>query len=384
MNILYIADPGSIHDIRWVRYFASKEDARCFVVARRHHRKETGTAIFLRNPEVLLVGTIDDPSVVRPWQNWIQSYKIRRLVAKYRIDVIHVLYAEPNALWASWKRMFGVPVMVTTRGTDILRTIPEFFKSDGFIKKRVARNYLRAFMQADHITCTSGHQVKSLTALGVPSSRISLVRTGVDVKALVNSVSDLAGLPDIGKPFVLMPRNMSPAYNHEFTLDAIALLVPELRKRYAYVFVNADTTEKEYFSKIRTKASEVDADIVFLPSLPHEHLIALVRRASLVVMNPLSDGSPVTAMEAMAYRVPLILPPLPYDKVIFENVCTFDEWKASVLAGKITELLLAPADYLTSIVERNFARVNDYGNTDKELSRVWELYVRLRTKQEIR
>ncbi len=106
---------------------------------------------------------------------------------------------------------------------------------------------------------------------------------------------------------------MKPVYNHEFTVGAISKLPADIRTQYSFVFVNADSAYPAYVENIKRLIREVDARIHFLPSLPHEQMLSLYKQAALVVMKPLSDGSPVSAMEAMISKVPVILGPIPYD-----------------------------------------------------------------------
>src|SRR5690606_1886260 len=121
----------------------------------------------------------------------------------------------------------------------------------------------------------------------------------------------------------LMPRKMDPVYNHEFTLDAITLLSQVVKEKFAFVFLDADSHQKSYVKFIREKAQFTGADVRFLPLQTPVRLISLYKQSTLVVMNPHSDGSPVTAMEAMACGKPVILPPLPYDEEIFSGAFFF-------------------------------------------------------------
>jgi glycosyltransferase involved in cell wall biosynthesis len=377
MNILYIANPASIHDTRWINFFAAKQQVRCFVIVRKWHLRDLPHGRSGFNEKVSIVQFIDDPSTIRFWRNWLVIYKIWKAVRVYKIEAIHILYAEPNALWAQWKWIFRVPMIVSTRGTDVLRTIPEFFSRKRFLDRRVAKNYLRAFKNANRITCTSTIQIESLSRMGIPSSKTSLVRTGVDFSLLHNAGKDTATRYRVEKPFVLMPRKMSGIYDHNFTLDAIALLDPWIRDRYNFVFVNSDTNEQAYFQTIQARSRAMAARIQFLPTVPQQDLFGLFLECSLVVMNPRSDGSPVSAMEAMACKAPVVLPPLDYDEVVFAHAFSFDEWTPNSLKEKITEVLNMPSELIASHSEKNWTAVYKHGNMESELTGLFNLYFQM-------
>jgi glycosyltransferase involved in cell wall biosynthesis len=99
-----------------------------------------------------------------------------------------------------------------------------------------------------------------------------------------------------------------------------------LRKKYAFVFINTAEENDPYFKAVSDKSRGIEADVRFLPTLNHLGLLGLCKEASLIVMNSRSDGTRVTAMEAMACKKPVILPPLPYDVEIFPADSIFNEW----------------------------------------------------------
>lgn len=373
MNILYIADPNSVHDIRWINSFAEKENFRCFIIGRKHHLDHyRRSQRLLLNERVRIVGYVEDPSTIRPWETCFGALRIKVAIYKHEIDILHLMYAEPNSLWSAWKWLFRIPVIVTTRGTDVLKTIPAFSYSKNLLSRIVTWKYRQALSNADWITCTSASQVRALRRMGVRTTA-TVIRTGVDFNLIRSAITKGRG-KSIERPFVLMPRNMRRLYNHEFTLGAIRILDQKFKSRYAFVFLDSDTVEKQYYHAIRDTAQHVDADVRFLPSLSQLEWLGLCCRASLVVMNPWSDGSPVTAMEAMACRVPVILPPLEYDEDVFADAFCFEEWTEVSLKNAIEKILDSGAEIIKELTDKNFENVYRNGNTKTEMQKVENIY----------
>lgn len=84
-----------------------------------------------------------------------------------------------------------------------------------------------------------------------------------------------------------------------------------------------------------------DVNFLFLEEIPQATIFELTRNASIVIMNPKSDGTPVSAIESMAVETPVILGPLDYDQDIFnqDTIWRLNEWSASELTDTIVEIL---------------------------------------------
>lgn len=372
MKILYLADPNLIHDIRWINIMQSKGNI-CYLLPRHQHDVQFRSRGKKLPPGIRLLDPISDPSTRRPLRDLLQALKVRRIVRTNKIDLIHIIYAEPNALWGNWKFLFKVPVVLTTLGTDVLVTIPSFFKKKDWMSRCVAWQYRRALNKFNVITCTSERQIRNLLTFNINVS-LSLIRTGVDCRLVDSTDIDMASKIGLDKPFILMPRNMKPLYNHEFTLDAIGLLSRKVRDNFSFVFVNSCTENREYFKKICTKAERISADIRFFPTFSHPEIISLYKQASLVVMNPVSDGSPVSAMEAMACKTPVILPPLNYDNEIFHQCYFFEQWDPGALKNRIEEVLMMDRKDMEERLERASAAIEVNGDVREEIGKLERIY----------
>ncbi|MEL7001955.1 MAG: glycosyltransferase, partial [Bacteroidota bacterium] len=128
LNILYFADPNTVHDIKWIEFFTKRELCKAYLICRPHQYKQ-----YLETPGLIDQCKASNILVMKPVKylsikNWIATIKgvryIDSVIRKNEIALIHVMYAEPNALWALFKFVFRIPMLLTTRGTDILYTIP--------------------------------------------------------------------------------------------------------------------------------------------------------------------------------------------------------------------------------------------------------------------
>jgi len=377
MNILYLADPGLIHDLKWMRFFTPNHN--CFVVARAHHQAHLQSPQwkqFLAEENVEYLGQIEDFSIRHFLRSRQEMNKLATWVKEYKIDLIHLFYAEPNALWAYFRKSLGVKMVLTSRGTDVLQTIPQFFQAGGWKNGLIRHFYGRAFGQLDQIVSTSLRQAQSIEQyFPQVQKEIAIIRTGVDVD-LFEEEQPHALPPELkDKQFVFFPRAMRPLYQQELAIAAIELLPKSILSKYHFVFVNKDGKEFAYLDQIAQLMENGEANYIWLPNLRQEALWQSYKSANLVVMTPKSDGTPVTAIEAMLSKTPLILPPLAYDEDLFSETCLqFKEWNAKSLAQEIQQALVKPQ---TKMVEEAYLRAKGLADRKTEMTRLGQIYDKL-------
>lgn len=368
-----MADPNSIHDLKWMQSFT--EENEVFLIARKQHLAELkiSSSDFYNLYGIQIIGSIDDFSVVWFWKSINLWKQLQKIVSTWKIDLFHVLYAEPNALVGLYKKSFTIPFVLTTRGTDILKTIPTAFKKNDLLNRVVSLAYRKAFHNFDCITCTSELQIRVIQDLKLTKTSPVLIRTGINTERIDQVINTNESHPLTGKNFILFPRNMRPLYNHEFALESIRLLPDEVLKKYHMVFLNADSKDKIYVTQIRKLMKEIPANFIFLNTQPQETLWLLNKDATLIVMTPKSDGAPVSAMEALYCGSNLILPPLTYDQDLFsQNVVQFASWNPLSLAKSIVEVL-QKGNSSSDISKRI---ILEKGNTSTEMKKLNQIYQR--------
>ena len=374
MKILYLADPKSIHDIKWMSYFSKTNS--CFLLVREAHHKATLEDEYksLKNQyNIQFAGSIEDFSIRNFGQTLKTKKRIKKIIDIHQIDTFHIMYAEPNALWAVFQKYFQLPILLTTRGTDILKTIPSFFDSIIPIKFLSAFFYKKALRKFEYIIGTSSRQLKMVERLSGRSGGLSIIRTGVNVAQINSNTSDYEVKILRDKKYVFFPRAMRPLYQHEFALSAIKQLPLEILEKYTFVFVDKESTDKEYTNRIQ-QLMDTNAAInfIWLKNLEQKALYETYKRASLVVMTPSSDGTPVSAVETMLCKTPLILPPLEYDQEIFQSgVCQFESWNSKSLTDLIRKILFKS---VTPDLNLAYENAQKHGDREKEMNKLQSIY----------
>ena len=375
-KILYIANPESIHDIKWISYFSLRTDEyTCYLLSEKEQDISTEAKEKLIELNIHILPQLDGFSIRRPFMTLKSIVQLRKHVKSIRPDLLHVLFATPFALWINY---VTVKSIVTFRGSDILKVIPSLLDQKG-IKKIyfhwLFRRFKSVFRKVEFVTCTSRSQEKKFREL-FPATKVHLIRTGIDVERIRNL--KCRGFPfhiPENKKVILSPRYFSPIYNIELHLNAIALLEKSELAPLFFVFIRGRNFDPSYSKSLGDRLNELrdlkGLDFIILDQLDQETLWMLNHRANLCIMTPLSDGTPNTALEAMATHTPLILPPLPYDEELFSKSCIFlNSYDATELAEAIRTSL---ASYDSNLLETAWKNVNSFGNRDKEMEKLRDL-----------
>ncbi len=320
IKLCYIADPNSIHNLKWINYFA--QDNHVIIICLSNiepHYQDLS-----RNIAVYPVL----PSTY-PFKNILKKRAalktIKNIVKKHEIEIIHSMYAFPNSFWA--KDINFKNHVITTRGSDILVSYQIDLKAASFFIQKLNNKYVlnkfeSSFNHAKKITCTSKVQFNIINRFLKDSSKISIVRTGVD-ESLFDGTQKT---PIADKILIFSPRSMTEIYNIDIIIRAfseVSKSKPELNIELALI---DDYPKGRYSASIKELATQLGIldKITFLKKLSQTDMIDQYKKSHLVIMLPSSDGTPNSGIESMFSKTPLLLPPLDYDENIFnENTCWF-------------------------------------------------------------
>jgi glycosyltransferase involved in cell wall biosynthesis len=378
-KIIYFADPNSIHDIKWISYFSTKNEGyMCYIQCDTNCKIDEKTKLELATKNIQVLPPISPFSISRPIKTIRSILKLKKTISHVNPDFVHVLFTSPNALWLNF---LNTKSILTMRGSDILIVIPNLLQQKGarkiyfrFLYKMFSRAYNRALM----ITGTSQAQLDKAKAL-FKLENVGLIRTGVDVDK-IEAITNDDLIPEVlrGKSFVLSPRFMSPIYNIALQIEAIRYLNQNRIDNYTFVFIRGKNYDKVYYEqqkeKLEVLRNTYNLKFVILEYVDQETIWMLMKRAALCMMTPISDGTPNSAFEAMAAKCPLIISDLEqYEELLFnaESVKKVPLSEPEILAQNIENML----DSDTSS-QRNFAFeiVSNHGNRSKEMERLERLY----------
>lgn len=378
-RVLYIGDPSSVHDLKWVSFFSTRPDFEAYFLVQEHE-------MHLITPDrkkqfdelgITVEGPIKSYSLWRFWENRASISKIKRVIAQRKIDVVHPLFATPFSLWT---RNLPVPSIITCRGSDIHVVLASLGKGAFLTKihgKLLLKRFQSAFENAAAITCTSQGQLDRINSVFGTNLPGEIIRTGVNVEE-IDQLEPKLKLPPIfsGKKIIFLPRYIRPIYQTELQLKALLEIPQDLKQQMALVLIKGNRTPDSYLEKVQRLLEECGLPYHVFDSLTQYEMWSMFKLSSLAIMTPKTDGTPNSALEGMAARCPLILGSFKYDEDLFsEQFC--NRMKTDTVDELTTLISESLQNYPQEKISAAFENVSKRGNRPVEMERLKALYLSL-------
>lgn len=165
-----------------------------------------------------------------------------------------------------------------------------------------------AFRRSDHLVAVSNFlRDYCVSQLGIPAERVTVIPNGIAPRfhVLAPAEGDAEFGPARGRPFLLVVGNLLPVKNQLTAVHAFAQLAPRFASHHLLL---AGGTGHAYAEKVRDAAHRAGlADRVHLLGyVEPDRLVRLYNSADLLLMPSLTEGCPVSLLEAMACGLPIV------------------------------------------------------------------------------
>ena len=379
MRICYLADGRYIHARRWLRYFSNRGHQMSLLSFAPVTQQDIDG---LEQAGARYLGELSPFHLKRFWRTAAQISRLRKLLRDEKIDLVHSHFVGVNAWYGALSQFH--PAVITVMGGDILG---EDWQPGPDIRERWLTPY--ALRNADLITCWSNKLVPIVRLFSGPQVPIEVVHGGVELERFSPGPQPQYLLERLNLPasarVILSPRLMRPLYN----LDQIALAASSVCEAvadayfiFAVVPVATDEAYEAEVRKIFARGSAHDR-VRFVGAIPHDEMADYYRLADVTVSIPSSDGTPMSVLESMACKTPVLVSRIPnYDSHYIEEnktVLMVDPKDPAALATALTRLLQdrSLAQSLASEAER---RVSLSGSYESQMAKMNELYMNFEAK----
>ena len=224
----------------------------------------------------------------------LKSHVGRILRRDFPFDLIDAHYFYPDGVAAALLgRSLRRPVVITARGTDI----------NLISRYRMARRWIRwAAQRAAGVVAVSEALRDRLIELGVPGSRIEVLRNGVDLDLFAprdrQAAREALGL-NPGGPILTSVGWLVPRKGHDLAIRATALL-PE-----ATLLIVGEGEEDVALRRL-AQALGLAGRVRFLGSIPQKRLADVYNAADVLVLASIREGLPNVVLEALACGTPVV------------------------------------------------------------------------------
>jgi glycosyltransferase involved in cell wall biosynthesis len=375
-NILYIADPNSIHDFKWISFFSQKEGFNCFITGEKgtYSNLTSEQKDKLKSSGINLLPSIDDFSISNPLKTLKAILKLRQEIKTHNIDTIHALFGSPQPIWFNFLES-NKKLIITNRGSDVLVLIKGLYENKSKpLNSLLYKLIKRGFNKSNYVTCTSNKQIDYLKVDVLKhDSNIELIKTGIDIDRLKKHDLPCEVNLQFNKKVIFSIRYIGEVYNMDYQLQGIKKLSSEVLNSSVFIFVRGFSCGDKLYNNFKNELENIEGlNYQIEHSLNQDEVWSLIKRSDLIYMVPKSDGTPNSALEIMASEKPFIMGNLDYNKELFEDVCLIaDLSDPKSLAEKIEEGLI---DYPENLIKNGLEKVTKFGSRESEMKKLLKLY----------
>jgi glycosyltransferase involved in cell wall biosynthesis len=218
---------------------------------------------------------------------------LKRLLASgYRVDLIDAHYFYPDGVAAVWAaREFNLPVVVTARGTDV-NFIPQFHLPRRMIQQAAAN--------ADGLITVCSALKDSLAELGVPRSRITVLRNGVDLDRFRPvDRSEARSALGLVRPTLASVGHLVERKGHHHVIRALAQL------RGTDLMIVGAGQERSALEQLAARLGVSDR-VRFVGAVDQDRLCLIYNAIDALVLASSREGWANVLLESMACGTPVV------------------------------------------------------------------------------
>lgn len=283
MKICLIADGRSTHTQRWAEYFSDRHEVH----------------LITYDPVGFGISGVTEHVVHSAFSNlylsfWPRHMKIRRLIREIDPDIVHAHFITKYGFHLPKKSGRKFPVVVSAWGDDIL-ILPK--------KSRIIKYFTgRALCSADLVYAVSEDIKKHILAkYRIESSKVHHMPLGVDTSVFAPATG--TGAPDGDEIIVFSNRGFFPVYNMATMIRGFARAWRENGR--LRLVLRGEGPELADTRRL-AESEEVSGAVTFLTRTGIDQVPLDYRLADIFVSTAVSDGTPVSLLEAMASGLPCI------------------------------------------------------------------------------
>jgi teichuronic acid biosynthesis glycosyltransferase TuaC len=217
---------------------------------------------------------------------------VRRIAAETEAELIDAHYFYPDGVAASIiGRSLRIPYIITARGSDInlLATLPG-----------PRRQMIDAAEGAAAIIAVSSALAERMTAIGMPASKIHVLRNGVDLNFFSPAVDCAADQNDVGhSPGFISVGTLKKNKGHDIAIEFISGMPGAKLKIIGQ-------GEAESGLRALARQLKVENRVIFTGTLDPESLRREYRNATALILMSEREGLPNVVLESLACGTPVL------------------------------------------------------------------------------
>jgi len=245
-------------------------------------------------------GIATDAVVMRHKLNIGIVDNLMEIIRGHRIDIVHTHGVRANLVGRLAARLAGIKHIVTTVHSVLEQDYPSFFaRQVNRLMERITINSVERFVTVSDLL------KQDLVSHGIPAGKITTIYNGVNLAAfrrerVAGDVRKELGIgPDV--PVMGMIARFHPVKGHRYFLEA-AKTIFRVRPECRFLLVGSGQYRPEVEAMV--KQLGLQEQVIFTGY--REDIVDVLHSLDILVISSLSEGFGLTAIEAMAMKVPVV------------------------------------------------------------------------------
>ena len=354
MKICLIADAISVHTQKWAQYFAKQGNEVHLISYESSDLDYNGVEVHVISSRFKNLYVSFIPRHIR----------IYLLVKRLKPDIVHAHFITKFGYHAAFLNYS--PVIMSAWGSDILL--------DPMKSKFIWHITKYSLQKADFVYGVSQDLCdKIIFNFDVSSSKVKLVPNGVDLNIFYPVRKENC---ETGSLVVLSNRKLFDVYSIDTLIKSIPHVIEE-NKNITFFIAGYGPLENDL--KRLVDDLKLNDYVSFIGEVDNNEMVGLLRQCDIYVSTSLSDGTPVSMLEAMACGKACIMTDVGgVSEWIEDGVsgCLFTPKDQQMLASKILELAFN-SKLRTEFGKNAFSFIHKRGDWDKIMANVRNHYIDL-------
>lgn len=303
LKVLHLIDSGGLYGAEKMLLALVKEQVRQGLEPMILSAGEPGIEEKALEAEARRLGAPIISWRMQPGMNFREANNIVRWAKSKGFQIMHSHGYKFNILIGLMPRVIRkLPLLVTRHG---------YVHSSGFSKMQIYK-LLDGFATslADHVVFVSSKMLSQPYKKKWRAGRLTIVRNGLDIaRVLEESSLDLTeedrAVLNNRHPIIMGVGRLAKEKGFDRAIEAMSRI--RLAKPNAVLVIIGEGPERKPLSKLAQDAGV--SDCVFFLGYRAD-VAAWLRAADILLMPSLTEGLPITLLEAMALRIPVIATPV--------------------------------------------------------------------------
>ena len=234
-----------------------------------------------------------------PFLIMAELWNLMKFSIRLKPDLIHAHWLIPQGFisYLNYK-LLKIPYIITVHGSDAVK-----LERLSFLKKL-------SLSKAKKITAVSD-ELKRIILNKIDSRlNIEVIPMGVDTRIFKPRAKKRSILEkyNINYPFLLFVGRIAPEKGIEYLIEAMPKIIEQYPK--SKLLIIGDGNQRKQLEDL-PKKKRLQEHVIFVDPISNKELPAYYATADVFVCPSLSEGSPVTYIEALACGTPIVVGDLP-------------------------------------------------------------------------